>query len=164
MINGRGCRCKSVNLVLRKVVRQYILAVRTVVIQAGLLLLGWKAVPFQQPAVWILTPSSSEWKKKKKRHQPPCLAGKSAFLQPDKYSRLDSLSSSTEMLVAICQLFALTHSHRCPSTRFFRGDNTRSGGNQVICSTAPRSIRQTERGRSQGWKLPYVPNLSCKRY
>lgn len=101
---------------------------------------------------------------KKKRHQPPCLAGKSAFLQPDKYSRLDSLSSSTEMLVAICQLFALTHSHRCPSTRFFRGDNTRSGGNQVICSTAPRSIRQTERGRSQGWKLPYAPNLNCKRY
>lgn len=33
------------------IVRQYILAVRTVVIQAELLLLNWKAVPFQQTAV-----------------------------------------------------------------------------------------------------------------
>lgn len=37
-------------LFLTKVVKQYILAVR-VVAQAGLLLLEWKAVPFQQIAV-----------------------------------------------------------------------------------------------------------------
>lgn len=37
-------------LFLAKVVRQYILAVRAVV-WAGLLLLDWKAVPFQQIAV-----------------------------------------------------------------------------------------------------------------
>lgn len=36
-------------LFLTKVVRQYILAVR-VVVRAGLLLLEWKAVPFQQIA------------------------------------------------------------------------------------------------------------------
>jgi len=40
------------NFVLKKAVRQYILAVRIVVIQAGLLLLDWKAVPFQQTAIW----------------------------------------------------------------------------------------------------------------
>jgi len=39
------------NFVLKKAVRQYILAVRIVVIQAGLLLLDWKAVPFQQTAI-----------------------------------------------------------------------------------------------------------------
>lgn len=46
MINGRGWSCESVTFVVR-VVRQYILAVRTVVIQALLLLLDKKAVPFQ---------------------------------------------------------------------------------------------------------------------
>lgn len=50
---------------------------------------------------------------------PPFLAGKSALLQSDKYLRLDSLASSTEMLVTIYQLFALTYSHWGLSTHCF---------------------------------------------
>lgn len=40
----------------------------------------------------------------------------------------------------------------------------RSSNNQVICSIARRSIRQTERGKRQSWKLPYASSLNCKRY
>lgn len=155
MINGRGCSWESMNFVL-VVVGQYILAVRTVVIQAGLLLLDWKAVPFQQTAVW--DPFSSEQRKKPSL---PCLAVKSALLQSDKYSRLDSLASSTETLVALCQLFTLTYSHRCLSTHFFRGSSVRSGNNQVIGSIAQRSIRQTKE-RARAGNCLMLPVLTAR--
>lgn len=159
----RGCSCKSMSSALKGGVKQYILAVRTVVIQAGCIA-GLESCSF--PANSLMNPYSLLiWMEGGgSGSQPPCLAGKSAFLLSDKCTRLDSLASSTAMLVVICQLFALTCSHQCLSVRFFRGDNMRSSSHQVICSIAQRSIRQTEWSRSRSWKLPYAPNLNCKRY
>lgn len=162
MINGRGCSCDSMNFCSLKSSKAIYPGCQDSGNsgRAAIARLESCSFPANSRMRFLLPPHLNGGGKP----GPPCLAGESALLQPDKYSRLDSLASSTETLVAICQLFALTCSHRCLSTHsFFRGGNARSSNNPLICSVARRSIRRTERGRSQSWKLPYASSLNCER-
>lgn len=133
MINGGGGSCKSLDFVLNKSSKAiYPGCQGSSSGRAATARVESCSFPANSCMRFWLPPHLNGGKKP----NPPCLAGKSALLQSDKYSRLDSPASPTAVLVAICQLLALTSSHWGLSTQFFRGGSVRSSNNQVISTIA----------------------------